>query len=170
MTKPAVDLETAAKHLDRILGFFPRVESKASFLFALNSALLGTLAINVQRSDFALWYHLIFIIVAAALIATSFFFVYRCIFPSLKGGHSSLLYFREINKLREAEYITAMKNASTDDLVDDFISQAWRNAEILGKKFDHVKVAFILTGLGLIPWAMFLVLAGLNHPQLPVIK
>jgi hypothetical protein len=34
------DIEGAAKQLDRILGFFPRVESKASFLFALNSALL----------------------------------------------------------------------------------------------------------------------------------
>jgi len=136
----------------------------------VNSALLAVQAINVQRPDFVIWYHVLALISSTVLICASMYFVYRCIFPSLKGGHSSLIYFREIAKLREAEYLTAIKSASLTDLIDDFLGQAWRNAEILGAKFDHIKTAFTLTGLGLVPWLTFLVLAALSHPQLPVVK
>ena len=170
MQKAVVDSEVAAKHLDRILGFFSRVEAKASFLFAIDSALLGVIAINVQRNDFVVWYYLVTLAIAAVLICASLYFVYRCVFPSLKGGHASLIYFREIAKLREADYITKLKGVSEIELLDDMLGQVWRNSEILGKKFDHVKTAFILTSLALIPWLAFLVLAGVNHPTLPVIK
>jgi hypothetical protein len=48
-------VEIAPKQLDRVLGFFARVEAKASFLFAINSVFLGTLAVHVERSDFNDW-------------------------------------------------------------------------------------------------------------------
>jgi hypothetical protein len=170
VSKSAIDLEIATKQLDRILSFFPRVEGKASFLFAVDSALLGVIAINAQKKDFVIWYHALAMATSAALICASLYFVYLCIFPSLKGGHSSLIYFREIAKLREAEYMASVKAISENDLLDDFIGQVWRNSEILGKKFDYIKKAFILTSLALLPWLTFLVLAALSHPELPLIK
>jgi hypothetical protein len=36
----AITKETAEKQLDRIMGFFPRVDAKGSFLFALDSSCL----------------------------------------------------------------------------------------------------------------------------------
>jgi hypothetical protein len=164
------DADAAAKQLDRILSFFPRVEAKASFLFAMDTTLLGVIAINAQKSDFLIWYHTAALALAASLLFGSLYFVYFCIFPSLKGGHSSLIYFREIAKLREAEYIAAVRAIDSDRLTEDFIGQAWRNSEILTKKFDHIKVAFVLTALSLIPWTAFLLLAGLTHTQLPAFK
>lgn len=99
--------EISAKQLDRILGFFPRVESKASFLFAVNSTMIGVLSVNIQRTDLFSWLHMILAVLTAAILAMSLFFIYRCIFPNLAGGHASMIYFREIAKLRETEYIEA---------------------------------------------------------------
>lgn len=36
----------ATTQLDRLLAFFPRVDGKASFVLALNVALLGVMAVN----------------------------------------------------------------------------------------------------------------------------
>jgi hypothetical protein len=166
----AIDVDIAAKQLDRILGFFQRVESKASFLFALNSAMLGVIALNIQKSDFLIWYHVLAAVLAVLLVVMSLIFVYRCIFPSLKGGHASLIYFRAVASTREAEYVNAFKSLSQEQLIDDLLAQAWRNAEILTLKFDHIKTAFILTAIALAPWTAFLVIASVNHPQLPIIK
>jgi len=66
-----MDLQTATSQLDRILGFFPRAEGKAAFLFAFNTAVLAFMAINVHRGDIALWYIAIPGIAAAALMFTS---------------------------------------------------------------------------------------------------
>ncbi|MGY3590140.1 hypothetical protein ACVIGB_010277 [Bradyrhizobium sp. USDA 4341] len=170
MPKTATNVEVATKQLDRVLSFFPRVESKASFLFAVDAALLGVLAVNVQKEDFSIWYAALAAISASAFFCLSLYFVYRCIFPSLAGGHASLIFFREIAKLREPEYLQAIKSVTDDQLLDDLLGQVWRNSEILGKKFDHIKIAFVLTGTGLLPWLTFLVSAALNHTQWPVIK
>lgn len=165
-----MDSETAAKHLDRTLGFFSRVEAKASFLFALNTAMLGIEAMNVKKLDFEVWYHLLALVAGAGLNLLSLFFVYRCIFPALKGGHASLLYFREIAKLREAEYLSLVKARNSDEFLDDYLAQIWRNSEILNVKFDAIKIAFQLTAIATLPWTAFLAIAALSHPDLPVFK
>lgn len=162
--------ELAPEQLERVLGFFARVEAKASFVFAINSALLGVLAVNVHKIDFQTFWNCASLLVASALLALSFYFVYRCSFPNLKGGHSSLVYFGEISKMREQEYLKAFHKASVDEIADDLLAQTWRNAQILTKKFDAIKIAFILTGLALVPWVAFLVLASISHPQLPAAK
>lgn len=170
MPPQTVDADLAAKQLDRILGFFPRVESKASFLFAVDTALLGALAVNLQKHDLQVWYQVACVGLSAVLIALSFYCVYRCIFPSLGGGHASLVYFREIARMREAEYLNAMKALQPQQLIDDCLSQVWRNSEILTEKFDWAKRSFVLTGFALVPWSISLVLIALNHPTLPVFK
>lgn len=168
--KQSVNIDIAAKQLDRVLSFFPRVEAKASFLFALNSAMLGVLALNVQKTDLGLWHHVLSASIAVLLVVASLFFVYRCTFPSLRGGTASLVYFHEIAKLREAEYLAAFKAVLPESLAEDYLSQAWRNAEILAAKFSDLKRAFLLTALALFPWSAFLVLASITHAQFPVLK
>lgn len=163
-------LDLCAKQLDRVLSFFPRVEAKASFLFAVNSTMLGVLALNVQRVDFFSWSHSTAAIASMGLLAASLWFIYRCTFPNLAGGHSSLIYFREIAKLREAEFIAAFRSLSKGRLFDDLASQTWRNSEILTIKFRSMKTAFILTALALIPWTAFLLIASVTHSQFPIIK
>lgn len=167
MNRPTL-MELAPKQLDRVLAFFARVEAKASFVFAINSAMLGTLAVHVERSDLKSWPHMLSLIFAGIGLAVSFFYVYRCSYPNLKGGRSSLIYFREIAALREQQFVKNFRSISEDDFIDDTLSQVWRNSQILNQKFKALKVAFILTGASLIPWTAFLALAAIYHA--PIVK
>ena len=44
-------LEIASGQLDRVLGFFARVEAKASFVFAIDSTVLALVAVNIKFGD-----------------------------------------------------------------------------------------------------------------------
>jgi hypothetical protein len=162
--------EHAPKQLERVLAFFARVEAKASLVFAVDSALLGVLAVNLRKQDLSDPIAMGLFAGAIVLFGASLFYVYRCSFPDLKGGHSSLIYFNEVSKLREQEYVKSFRGMSTEEFLDDVLSQAWRNSQILTKKFAAIKTAFILTALGLAPWIGFLILASLRHPELPAVK
>ncbi len=162
--------ELAPKQLERVLGFFARVESKASFLFGVNTALIGALALNVQKTDLCRWPNVTAAVLAAASIAASFYFVFKSFFPNLRGGHSSLIYFKQIAGLREQEYVSRFKAQTVEQHRDDVLAQTWRNAEILTEKFDAIKTAFFLSAFSLAPWTLFLILASIAHAQLPTFK
>lgn len=155
--------DTAEKQLDRVLSFFPRVDAKGSFLFALDTGLLALLALNLQPEDFRVWFLIVPAISVLLIVGTSLYFLYRCSFPWLKGGADSLIYFREIAKRTEVkfidEFIVQTDNAHTRDL----LGQVWRNSEILKMKYDGIKISFVLSALALIPWTIFLALAAVAH-------
>ena len=155
--------DAAEKQLDRVLGFFPRADAKASFLFALDTALLALLALNVRPDDFRAWFLLIPGICALLMIGASLYFVYRSSFPSLKGGANSQIYFRVIAKRTEAKFIEEFVAQNDVARTRDLLGQVWRNSEILKLKYDAIKLAFVLSALALIPWAIFLCLAAVVH-------
>lgn len=158
----------AADQLDRVLSFFSRVESKASALFAVDTGMLGLLALNARMGDFSIWYVASLYVVAATLISTTLVFLYRATFPQLKGGASSLIYFREIGATTEAKYIDAMRACDEDRYTDELLGQVWRNSEILTQKFDALKSAFFWTAIAVLPWFGALLAAALNHAALTV--
>lgn len=82
------DMAIAEHQLDRVLSFFPRVDTKAAGLFAVNAAILTIAAINVQAGDLKLWYVAIPGILMLVGLAISYTFLYRCNFPDLKGGRA----------------------------------------------------------------------------------
>lgn len=155
--------EIAGKQLDRVLGFFPRVDAKASFLFAMNTGILALLVLNLQLGDLKVWFLAGPAVVAVALLIASYLFVYRCTFPHLKGGAGSLIYFREIAKRTEANFVSEFLQLNDQELARDLSGQIWRNSEILKTKFDSMKIAFVLTAIALIPWVGFLLGAALLH-------
>lgn len=163
-------IEVADRQLDRILEFFPRVESKASLLFAIDTGMLAVLALNITKADLVIWYLATSAVLALGFIAASFWYLYKCAFPNLDGGAASLVYFREIAGKTEANYIDQFQKQTTDTYVRDLLGQVWRNSEILRMKFDYLKIAFILTAVALVPWVAFLVLATIEHAKTPVIN
>jgi hypothetical protein len=160
--------ELAPKQLERVLGFFARVEAKASFVFAINSALLGIIAVRVDRSDFGDGHRFTALGLAVLSLAISYYYIYKCSFPTLSGGSLSLVYFKEIAKLREQIYIKKFREISDDEYVEDVLSQTWRNSQILSQKFNAMKFASIATGLSLAPWTAYLVMAALSHLAIPL--
>jgi hypothetical protein len=155
--------ETAERQLDRVLGFFSRVDAKGSFLFALDTSLLALLAVNVSPDDFKECFLVVLAVFVVLLLAVSLYFTYRSAFPVLKGGHGSLIYFREIAKRTEANFIDEFIAQKDDAHVRDLLGQVWRNAEILTIKFDAMKIAFGLTAFALIPLTVFIALAAVAH-------
>lgn len=155
--------EAAKSQLDLVLSFFPRVDAKGNFLFALDTGLLALLAVNFRQDDFRVWFLAAPAICALLVVGTSLYFVYRSTFPALKGGANSLIYFREIARRTEARFIDEFTAQSDDAHTRDLLGQVWRNSEILKIKYDAIKIAFILSALALIPWIIFLGLAAMAH-------
>jgi hypothetical protein len=153
----------AEKQLDRVLGFFPRVEAKASFLFALDVGLLGYGAVNLGREDLHSLYVAAFGVAFLALTVASLFHIYWCVFPHLKGGANSLIYFREIAGRTELDFADTFLSRTDESHTRDAAGQIWRNSAILKLKFDYLKRAFVLTMLAIAPWVGFLASVALLH-------
>jgi hypothetical protein len=145
-------ISAAKDELSLVLSFFPRVESKSSVVLAIDTGMLAFLATNAPPFDS---FSKLMLIVSAAtviLLAASIAMLYRGSFPSLKGGEASLVYFREIAKLREHQFIERFRAQDEKHYTDDLLSQAWRNSQILKVKFDCLKWAFTLMALAIPPW------------------
>ena len=156
----------ATEQLDRVLGFFDRAESKASFLFAVDTGLLALIALNLRLDDFNVWYVVLLGASATLLIGASLVCLFHSTVPNLKGGGDSLIYFREISKKTEAKFIDDFLALNKEDFTRDVLGQVWRNSEILNAKFNSVRYAFIWTALALFPWTAFIGAVSILHSKL----
>jgi len=130
--------EIAASELDRVLGFFPRADAKASVLLAIDTGMLAILASNFpSSSSFDYW--LLINVIPVLSIGISLWHLYMGAFPSLEGGRGSLIYFREISKRTEDRYREEFTELSEEAYLKDILGQVWRNSEILKTKFDHIR-------------------------------
>lgn len=144
-------LDIAKDQLDRVLDFFSRAESKASVVLAVDTGMLALLAINAPPIRSLEWYMLLALI-PVILIAISIIHLYKGASPQLKGGHQSLVYFREIANRTENKFIEEFKEQNLDTYINDLLGQVWRNSEILKEKFDHLRWALTFLALAIIPW------------------
>jgi hypothetical protein len=144
--------DMALAHLDRLQAFYPRAEGKASFLFAVNIGMAGVLAANGAIGDLITakavpgWACLFF-------LSLSVIGIFGAFFPHLKGATKrSMIYFGDIAALKSADFVDKAKHQTDDDITDDAHCQIWRNSEILKKKFDRTKFAFLTTVIAIPPW------------------
>jgi hypothetical protein len=156
--------ELAASQLDRVLEFFPRADAKGSVLLAVDTGMLAVLASNLPASN-SFDRMLLVIIVPVFLIGGSLWHLYLGAFPSLDGGHDSLIYFREIAKRTESRFIEEFSTQSNEGYVKYLLSQVWRNSEILRQKFNHISSAFNWMALGILPWLGCLVFLSVHYPS-----
>lgn len=163
-------LEFVEKQLDRVLNFFPRVDSKVTGLFAVASAELAVLLLNLQFGDFDRWYVAISVSATCLLLCLAFVWLYRCSFPHLEGGKGSLIYFQEIAVRTESDYLREVLAADPERLVDDLIAQVWRNSEILKLKFSYLRKASIALVWSLLPFAIAIASNALIHGQIPAVR
>ncbi|MGE6694715.1 Pycsar system effector family protein [Sphingobium limneticum] len=163
------NLDIIERQLDRVLGFFPRVDTKAGGLFAVNAAMLTIAAINVQAGDLGLWYIAIPGVLMLVGLAVSYTFLYRCNFPDLKGGQGSLIYFAEVQKRTESVFLKDYEAASDDVYRQDLLGQVWRNSQILCQKYTAIAWAIRSSVLTLLPFAIFLTMTAIRHSRFPVV-
>ncbi len=145
-------LSTAKDELDRILGFFSRVDAKASVILAVDTGMLGFLASRVPTLSSLSYWEMAVGLATVVLLGISLWFLYKQAFPNLEGGDASLVYFREVAKRTEAKFIEEFSKQSSVDHANDLLGQAWRNSVILKEKFDYLRKALILLALAIPPW------------------
>jgi ABC-type phosphate transport system permease subunit len=153
------NLYSASKdQLNLVLSFFSRVDAKLSVVLAVDTGMFAVLGADSPPIKNFSWFMIIFAAITILLLASSIVFLYRGAFPSLKGGHASLIYFREIAGRTEHKFIEEFKAQTDEQHVNDLLGQVWRNSEILKIKFDSLKMAFTLLALAIIPWIVSLAL------------
>jgi hypothetical protein len=162
--KPELLPSVAKDQLNLVLGFFPRVDSKASVVLAIDTAMLGYLGSKIPHVKWPLAWQLAIPLVAIALIFASIWHLYKTAFPDLKGGDSSLVYFQEIAKRTESRFIDDFAAQEQLAYAKDLLGQAWRNSEILVAKFKHLKYSFIFMALAVIPWTFALIQFSIKAP------
>lgn len=164
------DLTRVEAQLDRILNFFPRVDTKVAGLFTVNSAILTVSALNVQAGDLKLWY----ISIPAAFLALgligSYTFLYQCNFPRLDGGQGSLTFFRTIQDRTESAFMAEYEAASDDAYRADLLGQIWQNSNILNYKYRAIAMAVRITLATLLPFTLFLMMSAIEHSRMPVFQ
>lgn len=151
-------VDSARDQLNRILGFFPRVDAKASVVLAVDTGMLGFLVSNVPKLSTLAWWELALPALTTALLGFSLWNIYKQASPNLKGGQMSLVYFREIASRTESKFIDEFMKQTETDHVKDLLGQVWRNSEILKDKFDYLKTAFVFVALAIPPWVVSLVI------------
>lgn len=144
-------VDASRDQLNRILGFFPRVEAKSSLVFGIDVGMLTLLAINAPTIRSLEWY-MVFAVIPVLLLGASLYYLYQGSFPNLEGGSESLIYFREIARKTESNFIETFKKQTDDAYIKDLLGQIWRNSEILKQKFDHLKLAFSFLAWAILPW------------------
>jgi len=146
-------------NLTRQLGWIVVADSKASFVFAIDTAMLGVLAAVSTRIGSA-WAVVPAVFTAFALafgLATLLLLCFAS-FPRTKGPKNSLIYFGGIASRDTDQFRDAISQMSLESYTTDLVAQCHRNAEIASLKFTWVHRAIIALYLSVLPWLVAILL------------
>lgn len=146
-------------NLSRQLGWIQATESKISFIFAINTALLGVLAALLPNTsdNWTIWLSIPVVFTSIALLL-SILFLSLASFPRTKGPAGSVIYFGGIMEYTPSEFSTKVHAMKDQDYIADLLSQCHRNAEIVQKKYKWIKKAMISLYISILPWVLSLFL------------
>ena len=115
----------ARDQLSLVLSFFSRVDAKASALLAIDTGMLALLTSKAPPLTTMLVLSYALAGVTAAMLGGSLWFLYRVAFPSLDGGHQSLIYFREIARRTETNFIDDFRAEEEESRVKDLLAVSY---------------------------------------------
>lgn len=161
--KDEVRIAAAERQLDRVLEFLPRAETKVSVLVAVNTAMLGALAINARTDDFSVAHLGALYLAVLGLLGISWWKLYSASHPKLDGGHGSLIYFGAIAKRTEADYLAAAKQCTEEEYIEDLLKQIWVVSTFVKEKYHNVRMAFIMTACAVPFWVLAVMFAATEH-------
>ena len=159
-------IETAGEQLDRVLANFARVDAKVSSLFAVNAGMLAVLALNVKPPDLKFTQLAVLGALCVCCICGSLWFLYRASHPILKRTSTTLLFFQDIARTPEDDYVAQMRRCDDREYFDQLTQQIWRNSTILSQKFECLKTAFLFSASAAPFWFAALATAASVHAEI----
>lgn len=164
------DIDVIQRQLDRVLGFFPRVEARINGLFGVNTLILVIAAVNLSAGDLSLWYVTAPGVLLVVGLLVSYYHLFKANFPDDNGGEDSLVFFKRIHQRTEADYIAEFLACDEAKFLNDLLEQIWRNACILCVKYTRVKRAILATTISVAPFIVFLITTATVHGRIPLLK
>lgn len=140
-------------NLSRQLGWIAAADSKASFVFAVGTAMLGVLA-AVSPNALHEWQPITAIVAALAVVILLASLSSLCFatFPRTTGPKGSLIFFGGIAERSREKFRDAVLQLSVEAYASDLAAQCHRNAEIACCKFKWVQRALVALFLSVLPW------------------
>jgi hypothetical protein len=140
-----MSIDRAEKILSLQLEWVKAADGKVTPLFAINIAMLGLIVALMKALTTWTIAAAIFSALCLIPLTLSIVFLVFAMFPRLGGPKGSYIFFGGITKKAENTYIEEVKSLNDDKLEDDFLSQAYRNAEIAEAKYHNIKLSFIFS-------------------------
>lgn len=139
----------------RQLGWIVTADSKATFIFMLNVAMLGLLA-TVSPKNACSWTLAsgIFASFSAAFGFASLLFLSIASFPRTQGPRGSLVFFGGIVQRDIDQFKAEIASTTLDEYADDLSGQCYRNAVIANRKFVWIQRALLCLYLSVLPWGL----------------
>jgi hypothetical protein len=150
------------KTLDRVSEWIRAVDTKASTLLAIDTAMIAIVVAlasvpKTWTAETGTW-----LAVGSLLLIVSLLLVVSATFPQVDGRGRSLIFFGEIASQPRSAYLIAIAARSRESYLEDLNAQCHRNSEIAAQKYRRVRYATICLFLGLLPWliALFVIISG----------
>ena len=152
--RPGERRELLETNLARLLGWIAAADAKLSPILAINSAALGALA--AFAGPIQNWTPTMIVLVATTLLllTISLLNIFLANFPRTSGPKGSLVYFGGITDAGPDQFVSRILTVSLDEYAHDLAQQCYRNAQIAGEKFQHVRLAMVYLFVALVPWAV----------------
>jgi hypothetical protein len=138
--------------LARQLGWIAASDTKAGFIFAMSTAMLGLLA--SAAPPYGSWTALgvCLTTVASLLLLAGVGSVVLTIFPRTKGPKLSVIFFGGIVNTGVDGFRSAIQSLTDETYEEDLTQQCHINATYAARKYFWVKVASVLLAVSVIPW------------------
>ncbi len=154
-------IATAQWMLERQLGWIAGAEIKVGLVITLDIAMLGGIAATFSASPTKTAWAYLMVIVACSLALIGLACAAYAVNPRLDGPTRSLLYFGRIAETTEPDYVQAFNRTTDEQILEDWLVQVHRNAEIATVKHRWVKRAIYSSFLSTPPWVIAIAL--LSH-------
>lgn len=146
-------------NLMRQLAWIVAADKKASFVFAVNTAMLGVLAaicpVNIESWESASG---VFASVTALLSLFCFGYLVASAFPRTSGPERSLIFFGRIAGLTADQYHNGVGELDDARYIRDLSDQTHRNAQIACRKYGLVQRASLFLFLAVPNWLLTILL------------
>lgn len=151
-------LATAQWVFERMLGWIAQAEIKVGIVVTIDIAMLGGLAAAFSDAGEKTCWMYALSIISVALAVAGLACAAFSVLPRLDGPERSLLYFGRVAGMQRADYLARFKQMSDEDMLDDWLDQIHRNAEIAKLKHMWVRRAMEWSFLSAIAWAIAIAL------------
>jgi len=144
--------------LNKQLDWISAADNKVGAYFSICTAMLGFhfyLFTTVKCLSIIQW---VVFILATIFLLLSILFLLFVSYPRLNSPKPSMIYFGEIIKNTEAEYSIKMSSLQNQEIINDYKTQIYRNAEIANLKYKYLKLSSLCIYISLLPWLISIII------------